>query len=302
MVRIFDWMDTAWVERISVPSGSVANQGFNCSVSDGASSIAIATAGSFCEDGTADEPWNVKVYDWTGANWVLRGFGISESDGNHCGIYTALSIDGNTLAISTPPYVRIYDWTAGSWTQRSNAITTETTGYGTETFIVSNPVDISWDGNIFAVGIPLNDSGRGEVKVFSWTGSGWLNLGEDLTGMEINDYFGYSVALSANGLTVATGAPGCDSIEVDAGKAAVYKYSYSSVLNEIDGDELFAIWPNPTDGPLSFNRQVQEVRIFNSVGQLLYSAFDVEALDISEFPAGLYVVHADELVRRIVKH
>ncbi len=301
MLIIYDWVDAAWIARTSIDPGALAGQGYNCSVSESASSVVIATLGSYCEDSSAFDSWNVKVYDWTGVSWNLRGFGISEPDGNSCGIYTSISLDGNTVAVSTPPLVRIYDWSGSQWLQRSNAIATETSGSGSGSFVVSNPVDLSWDGNTFAVGIPMNDSAKGQVRVYSWTGTGWLKLGEDLTGKEPNDHFGYSIALSANGLTLAVGAPDNDSIDIDAGMVTAYRYYYTADLSA-NLESVLHCWPNPTNGMVYFGKTINLVEVYNLLGDKLISFEQVTEIDLSRCSSGIYILRSDSATHRLIRH
>ena len=47
----------------------------------------------------------------------------------------------------------------------------------------------------------------GHVRVVHYNGSDWNQLGADIDGEAAGDCSGYSVAMSADGLTVAVGAP-----------------------------------------------------------------------------------------------
>jgi hypothetical protein len=52
----------------------------------------------------------------------------------------------------------------------------------------------------------------------------WNQLGLDIDGEAANDLSGYSVSLSADGLTVAIGAPGNDGNGNSSGHVRIYKY------------------------------------------------------------------------------
>merc|ERR1740130_1304070 len=73
-------------------------------------------------------------------------------------------------------------------------------------------VALSADGYTMAVGELLYkiDPGgvvdAGRVRVHAWDGAGWNPKGIDLAGTQSNQEFGYSVALSSDGHTLAVGA------------------------------------------------------------------------------------------------
>ena len=47
---------------------------------------------------------------------------------------------------------------------------------------------------------------RGQVRIFDYNGSAWVQVGADIVGKTANDNFGDSVALSYDGSRVAIGA------------------------------------------------------------------------------------------------
>ena len=74
-------------------------------------------------------------------------------------------------------------------------------------------VSLSADGTTVAIGAPYNngDNGNysGNVRVYKFNASetSWQQLGSDIDGEAAYDNSGYSVSLSADGTTVAIGAP-----------------------------------------------------------------------------------------------
>eukprot|EP00956_Cyclotella_meneghiniana_P001932 scaffold2092_cov23-Cyclotella_meneghiniana.AAC.1 len=69
-------------------------------------------------------------------------------------------------------------------------------------------VSISADGTTVAIGAWGNGSLAGHVRVFKLAvGNNWIQLGQDINGEALGDRFGSSVAISADGTTVAIGAP-----------------------------------------------------------------------------------------------
>ena len=65
------------------------------------------------------------------------------------------------------------------------------------------------DGSHVAIGSPLNDgngSSSGHVRIYSWDGSAWNKVGNDIDGESSYDYSGYSVSMDSDGSHVAVGA------------------------------------------------------------------------------------------------
>ena len=70
-------------------------------------------------------------------------------------------------------------------------------------------VSLSADGNTLAVGARQDDSSgnrSGTTQIYTWNGTAWSQLGDDIDGEAAEDESGHSVSLSANGTTVAIGA------------------------------------------------------------------------------------------------
>jgi hypothetical protein len=193
---------------------------------------------------------------------------------DHFGHAIALSGDGNTLAVGAPMEssgakgingkgenepgdssgaVYVYNRTGTGWAQQAYIKASNAGGDDQFGFAVT----LSGDGNTLAVSAPYEDSAAtgingnqadnsmpnsGAAYVFSRTGTTWVqqayvkasNTGEKDEG----DEFGYSIALSDDGNTLAVGAIGEDSaakgINGDQtdnaanGAGAVYVYTRSS--------------------------------------------------------------------------
>ncbi|HPQ41127.1 MAG TPA: hypothetical protein PLV45_12210, partial [bacterium] len=87
-------------------------------------------------------------------------------------------------------------------------------------------VSFAADGQEIAVGAPNNDdvSGSGQVRVFSWNGTNWEQIGENVYGVAYGEDFGHSVSLSSDGSRMAVGAPGyCPQI-YSIGRIAIYEW------------------------------------------------------------------------------
>jgi hypothetical protein len=84
-----------------------------------------------------------------------------------------------------------------------------------------------------AIGAHLNDGAglnAGHVRVYDWNGTAWTKHGLDIDGEASLDNSGWSVSLSANGDTVAIGAPYNDDAGSDAGHVRVYDWNTTDAL------------------------------------------------------------------------
>jgi flagellin-like hook-associated protein FlgL len=218
--------------------------------------------GASYNDGNGTDAGHARVYDWNGSAWVQRSNDLDgESSTDYSGQSVSISADGNTLALSSPGnnsngndsgYVRIYTWSGSSWTAVGNPIIGES---AEDKF---NKVSISTDGKTVAVGATGNDGNgadSGHVRVYSWNGTAWIQLGADINGEAAGDISGYSVALSDAGDTVAIGAPENDGNGSNAGHVRIYDWNGSAWVQR--GADL--------DGEASDDRSGSSVSI-NSIG------------------------------------
>ncbi len=68
-------------------------------------------------------------------------------------------------------------------------------------------VAVSADGSVIATGIPFSDNNAdmgGRVRIYSWNGSAWKQMGSDIDGEEAYDRSGFAVSLSNDGKTIAS--------------------------------------------------------------------------------------------------
>lgn len=110
----------------------------------------------------------------------------------------------------------------GQWLQQGNDIDGENagdqTGYAT---------CLSADGSIVAIGGRLNDfngGASGHVRVFENQSGIWVQKGNNMNGDEVNDKFGSSVSLSADGNTLAAGAPDNNGNGFESGHVKVFRF------------------------------------------------------------------------------
>ena len=223
--------------------------GYSISLSSDGKVLAI---GAPYNDGSRENAGHVRVYSFTGTNWTQLGSDIDgEAADDISGWSVSLSSDGKVLAIGAPynngsgryaGHVRVYSFTGTDWTQLGSDIDGEAADDGS-----GWSVSLSSDGKVLAIGAPYNN-GRsgidldGHVRVYSYTGTDWTQLGSDIDGEAANDRSGYSISLSSDGKVLAVGAYlniGSDSY---AGHARVYSFTgtdWTQLGSDIDGEAAF---------------------------------------------------------------
>jgi PGF-pre-PGF domain-containing protein len=158
---------------------------------------------------------------------------------DYFGYFVALSSDGSTALVGAY-YNDTPEWNTGAayifekgggWSSKtaSAANAQLTGGLSGESFGYS--VALSSDGSTALVGAISNEtagSDAGAAYIFVKPGGGWVSRSASaadasFTGGAMNDYFGYSVALSPDGSTALVGAYYNDTADSDAGAAYIFE-------------------------------------------------------------------------------
>ena len=286
--RVYELIDGDWLQKGEDLDGEAQYDGSGFAVSmNGAGNIIAIGAPSNADGGSG--AGHVRIYEWENEAWVQLGEDIDgTANYSESGNAIELSADGNTIVIgaskqdetaSNSGQVRLYVWDEENWTQVGNAINgdaaNDNLGYA---------VSMSDDGNIIAVGAPLNSGGfvnGGQVKVFEWSGIEWLQMGGDLYGEDNFDRFGYSVSLNSDGTHLAVGAIMNSGGGTDAGHVRVFEWSgieWEQKGVDIDGESaddnsgsslsinadgnVLAIGAKGNDATFGFNAVAGHVRVF----------------------------------------
>ena len=146
------------------------------------------------------------TYDVTYTPPVLEQLG-SDIDGvanaDQFGYAVSMSNDGNRMVIganyddtpgSKAGSVEVYEYSSGSWTKMGSTINGEAAG---DEF--GGSVSMNGAGTRIVVGAKSNDgngSAYGHARVFDWNGTAWTQVGADINGEAIGDYFGRSVSIN----------------------------------------------------------------------------------------------------------
>lgn len=247
---LFDWQATTTTEGSGTTDTVDPAQ---TTVAPGPETSGPETTGPETPDGTA-----TTVPDAT-ATTVAAGAStqriITQSDGadgDSFGGAVALSSDGSTLAVgalyddvngnSDQGSVTVFSRSGKNWVEEK--VLTQANGAKDDWFGYS--VALSSDGATLAVGTVYADTNgnadEGSVSVFARTGGNWsLQKTLTLTGGAAGDLFGYSVALSSDGNTLAAGAISDDiGANVDQGSVSVFgrtggAWKEQAVLTQVNG-------------------------------------------------------------------
>jgi len=236
-VRVFEENDDSnWAYIGQGIFGDVAGDRFGSSVSLSADGKILAI-GVRSSDHINETSGQVVIYERTydTSNWKQRGQVIyGEKAEDFFGSSVSLSAGGRTLAIGavgndrngvSSGHVKVYGWDDdwSSWIQLGKTINGEAAGDN-----AGHSVSISNDGKTLAIGAPWsNDNGEksGCARLYQWDEaiSDYGKLAQDIVGDAAGDEFGWSVALSADGGTVAVGADGSDGNGIDSGQVKVFR-------------------------------------------------------------------------------
>ena len=235
--RVFDWNGTAWIKRgADIDAETVGEESTTVRLSADGNTLAV---GGLRNDASAQNSGNVRVFDWNGNAWVKRGLDIDGDGVEERAGLTALSDDGNTLAIGSylfdlnstanPGRVRVFDWNGSAWVQRGNDLIGERPG---DVFGIT--MSLSGDGNSLSVGAPGND-GNGPVSggafVYDWNGSAWVQRGQDIDGENMVD-IAVVASLSKDGKRLAVGSQLNDGNGIDSGHFRVFEWPTKATGNQ----------------------------------------------------------------------
>ncbi|MDA0829541.1 MAG: T9SS type A sorting domain-containing protein, partial [Bacteroidetes bacterium] len=306
-VRVYTWSGTAWIQKgLDIDGEAAADRsGWDVWMPD-ANTLAIA---AYNNDGGGNNAGHVRVYTWSGTAWVQKGVDI---DGEAAEDWSGRSVsmpDANTLAIgatlndgggSGSGHVRVYTWSGTAWVQKGVDIDGEA-AEDISGWSVSMP-----DANTLAIGAPYNDGGgndAGHVRVYTWSGTAWIQKGVDIDGEAAGDWSGGSVSMpDAN--TLAIGAPTNDGGGIDAGHVRVYSLATVNVSENSLAAPL-ELYPNPASSILNVVVNSEYLNsaysIFDNTGRVVLTGklqSEVTSIQLGDLPSGVYTISVGDGIRQ----
>lgn len=311
-VRVFKFNAGSWNQLGVDIDGKVAQElsGQCVSLSNDGSTLAI---------GSPSYAGLVRVFKYNAGAWKQLGVDIiGEAFNDNSGKSVSLSADGNTVAIgawsnsgngSQSGQVRVYNYNAGVWKQLGADIDGEAyddnSGWS---------VSLSSDGNLVAIGAPLNNNGfsldAGHARIFQYNGSVWNQLGDEINGEVSYKYTGTSVSLSGDGKSLAIGTPWSSGTDKKSKSGQVKVYSLRSLL-ELDAvgiSDKVNIYPNPASENITITVNADLVSsrfcIYDHVGRVVRSgelSNQNTIMNLSSLSRGYYLLSIGENKRQTVK-
>ncbi|WP_242203227.1 DUF7619 domain-containing protein [Aestuariivivens insulae] len=190
-------------------------------ISDDGSIIAVGVERN---DSNGTDSGKVRVFNKIDGNWIQLGNDIyGSTQGGYFGNCVSLSADGKILAVGaarSTSHVQVFEYDGSNWVQLGEDFIRKPNDYGPIAVSLSN------NGKRIVLGKPSNsETGNGQVRVYEYDGSDWIQLGQDIngepTGSNTVEFFGYSVSLSGDGNRLLVGAPGTG---LGIGKARAFQF------------------------------------------------------------------------------
>lgn len=224
LVRIFRWNGTFWVQKgLGIDGKSTGRLSGRAVSMPDSNTVVIGSDG-----GTLAGSGFVRIFKWNGSVWIQKGMDIIGKKIIDNSGFSVSMPDSNTVAIGSPHnypdsvgITRIYVWDGVAWIQKGFDIRGEDL-WGLSGTSVSMP-----DSNTVAIGAPQNNGNgnrAGNARIYTWTGSAWIQKGADIDGEAAGDRSGTSVSMPDSN-TIAIGAYANDGTASNAGHVRVYRWN-----------------------------------------------------------------------------
>lgn len=221
-VQVYEFTGGNWVQLGDDINGEAGNDfsGGLGAVSISADGYTVAI-GSSANDGNGISAGHVRVYRYSGGVWGQIGADIDGQAGSErFGVSVSVSATGDTVVAGgtgkngtylSQGVVRAYVYDGLNWTQLGG----DMDGAG-DFYQFGSSVAISKDGKTVIGGAKsanANGNSSGQAKVFRLIAGNWVQIGQDLNGVNSGDQFGYSVAINADGSRVFVGSYTYDGVQ-----------------------------------------------------------------------------------------
>ncbi|MDY0102897.1 MAG: PKD domain-containing protein, partial [Lentimicrobium sp.] len=296
---------TGIVIGIGAPTANVSTTNANCGSANGTATV-TASGGS----GTYTYQWDANAGNQTtqtATNLPAGTYDVTVSDGNCSTIATGIvnETGAPTIVISQSndnicegQSVTLIASGADSYTWSPATGLNTTTG---NTVIATPPYTITYTVEGSTAGCSAFESARIIVNPAATADFSYVenNLTVDFTNLSmnaltynwdfgdgnstnlINPSHSYAINGSYNVELTATNDCSSDTITL--------LVDLVTGINKIDADNNWSIYPNPTTGMIMFGKSlVYKVILTNSLGAVLETKINVDAMDLSGYPGGIY--------------
>ena len=258
-VRIYELTDGDWVHLGTDIDGEEAGDGSGWSVSLSANGTRVAIGAIY----NSNNAGHVRIYEFSSGVWSKMGEDIDgQVSWDNSGFSVSLSADGSMVAIGEPfvglpekysaGTVRVYQFLNNAWSPLGDFIPGTAVWEQSGTSLCLR-YDTTMAAPILAIGsLAIGyTTAAGNVRVFKYSSTnGWVKIGETIEGESGQNQFGSAVSLSADGLTVAIGAPFNDGTTGDNtdNRGSVRVYEFVNTLpppthkTEISLAQLNGVW------------------------------------------------------------
>lgn len=228
------------------------------------------------------------------SQWNQVGTRIDgEAAGDNAGYDVSLNEGGNIMAISAPynddvtyssGHVRIFEFNGTDWVQLGSDIDGQSIG---EKF--GYKAKLSGDGHTIAISSPNKsntNSHVGYVKIYTFNGTDWIQVGNSIFGVESYADFGSTLSINAGGTIVAVGSQNYDGSSSNIGQVKVYAYDGTnwnqlgtSINGSNSGDRLGCSVTLNDDGTILALGAVENDDNGNNAGQVQVFQYDSLGLE-----------------------
>lgn len=179
--------------------------------------------------GAPNENYVKAYYATSTTTFVPSGSNLSGvAVGDLFGTSIASNANGTRIVVGAPGgnsnrgYVGVYSFNGGLWSQLGGYINGSTAGDRFGTVVAMNSA-----GSTIVVGTSSNSVGY--ARAYSFDGSSWTQLGQELSGTNPGDNFGVTVSTNLLGNIITVGASNALYDGVNrGGQVSVYKYNTST--------------------------------------------------------------------------
>ncbi len=300
--KVFEYDGTDWNQIGSNIVGDV-NQilfGFAVTISDDGQRVGIT-----CNQFNVNNLTHVgltRIFEYEGTTWNKLGNDIiGENNEEHFGADISLSNNGNRVIVGGSDFpnhngfVRVFDYINSSWTQIGNTIYGDVVEGGFYKVTSSN------DGNKIAIGassVFFNGNRHGLVKLYQLHNMNWIQLGNDIIGEGLSDYFGSNLSISGDGSSIVIGAFKLNIQQSGSEEGYAKVFDISDLILLVGDFDLskIAVYPNPTSNIIQFtnSKEIASITITDSFGRIISQYINSQNnIDVSYLQAGIYFIRLD---------